>query len=70
MEQPEEWDGQERRSPEERRARKKRRVAFDARKRLIGAADGADYQVIPDALWDRRSNQDRRGHPFYTLRKD
>jgi hypothetical protein len=24
-----------------------------------------DDQVIPHAMWDRRSGQDRRGHPLY-----
>jgi hypothetical protein len=70
MEQSEEWDGRERRTQGERRSGKKRRVAVDARKRLIVPTDKTDDRVIPGEQWDRRSNQDRRGHPLYSPRKD
>jgi hypothetical protein len=30
-----------------------------------GADPNHPEQTIPQALWDRRSGQDRRGHPMY-----
>jgi hypothetical protein len=69
MEQSEEWDGQERRTQGERRSGKQRRVDFETRKRLIAPTDGEDDRVISDEHWDRRSNQDRRGHPLYKPRE-
>jgi hypothetical protein len=69
MEESEEWDGRERRSGRERRNGTSRRVDRETRKRLIVPTDGDDDRVIPDEQWDRRSNQDRRGHPFYTPRE-
>jgi hypothetical protein len=66
MEQSEGWDGRERRSHRERRSGEERRVDLDARKRLMLPTDELDDWAIPYGEWDRRSHQERRGHPFYS----
>lgn len=68
MEQSEVWDGHERRSQEDRRKGEERRTDPDTRKRLILPTDEIDDWAIPDGQWDRRSHQERRGHPFYNHR--
>ncbi len=60
------WIGIERRSRADRRAACSRRVDFEKRKRLGESTESeSDSQVIPSEQWDRRSGQDRRGHPLY-----
>jgi hypothetical protein len=68
MDQSEVWDGRERRSPEDRRSGEDRRTDLETRKRLMRPADAVDDWAIPDGEWDRRSHQERRGHPFYNHR--
>ncbi len=68
MEQSEAWDGLERRSREDRRKGEERRTDLDTRQRLMLPTDEIDDWAIPDGQWDRRSHQERRGHPFYSQR--
>lgn len=35
-----------------------------------GEEEGSDHLTIPTAFWDRRSGQDRRGHPMYRRRPE
>jgi hypothetical protein len=59
------WDGRERRSHQDRRSGKERRVDVETRERLMLPSDKVDDWAIPYGEWDRRSHQERRGHPFY-----
>lgn len=62
------WDGVERRSGKDRRSGRDRRVDLLARIKWAeehGADPDRPDQTIPEALWDRRSGLDRRGHPMY-----
>ena len=63
------WYGVERRSGTDRRQLKDRRLNHTQRQIWHEARYGMkprDALTIPPGQWERRSGQDRRGHPFYT----
>lgn len=66
------WDGVERRSVPDRRQLKDRRLNPAQRQIWHETEYGTkpqDALTIPAEQWERRSGQDRRGHPFYTSQR-